>query len=80
VYPQRRAIGVGLFGVVITVCALRSRERWAWYTLWFYPALWLAHLIGRLPPGNDHIHQVVFLVLSLAGLLLPIREFFPRSR
>src|SRR5215216_3234692 len=30
------------------------------------------------PPYKDHIHQVVFIVLSLAGLLLPVREFFPR--
>jgi hypothetical protein len=43
---------------------------------WFYPVFWLVHLIGQLPPGKDHIHQVVFIVLSLAGLLLPVREFF----
>jgi hypothetical protein len=74
------SLGVGLFGVLITVFAFRSRERWAWYALWFYPAFWLAHLIGGLPPGKDHIHQVVLLVLSLAGLLLPVREFFSRTR
>jgi hypothetical protein len=32
---------------------------------------------GWLPPGTDHVHQVVFIVLSPAGLLLPVREFFP---
>ena len=74
------SIGVGLFGVLITLFGFRSRQRWAWYALWFYPAFWLAHLVGRLPPGTDHVHQIVFLLLSLTGLLLPVREFFPRSR
>jgi len=38
---------------------------------------WAAHLFGNLPPGTDHIHQIVFIVLSLIGLLLPVRVFFP---
>jgi hypothetical protein len=32
-----------------------------------------------LPPGQDHIHQIVFIILSLVGLLVPVREFFPRG-
>ena len=71
------SIGLGLFGLVITLIPFRRLERWAWFTLWLYPTFWLVHLLGRLPPGKDHIHQVVFIVLSLAGLLLPIRRFFP---
>jgi hypothetical protein len=82
--PYLRAIGVasigmGLFGLLITTFAYRRRERWAWFALWYYPIFWTAHLLGGLPPGKEHIHQVVFIVLSLAGLLLPVREFFPRS-
>jgi hypothetical protein len=81
--PYLRAIGVasigmGLFGLLITTIAYRRRERWAWFALWYYPLFWTAHLLGGLPPGKDHVHQVVFIVLSLAGLLLPVREFFPR--
>ena len=72
------SIGMGLFGLLITTIAYRRRERWAWFALWYYPVFWTAHLVGGLPPGKDHIHQVVFIVLSLAGLLLPVREFFPR--
>ncbi|MEV5943210.1 hypothetical protein [Streptomyces sp. NPDC051994] len=34
--------------------------------------------MGGLPPGKDHVHQVVFIALSLAGLLRPVREFFLR--
>src|SRR5215213_8636926 len=73
------SIGMGLFGVMITLIAYRRGERWAWFTLWYYPVFWLAHFLGGLPPGQDHIHQIVFIVLSLVGLLLPISEFFPRS-
>lgn len=70
------SIGLGLFGIMIASVPYRRRERWAWYTLWFYPAFWAVHLVGRLPPGKDHIHQVAFIVLSLVGLLVPVRWFF----
>jgi hypothetical protein len=73
------SIGMGLFGVVITMIAYRRGERWAWFTLWYYPIFWIAHLLGGLPPGQDHIHQIVFIVLSLASLLVSVSEFFPRT-
>jgi uncharacterized membrane protein HdeD (DUF308 family) len=73
------SIGMGLFGVVITVFAYRRGERWAWFILWYYPIFWSAHFLGGLPPGQDHIHQIVFIILSLVGLLVPVREFFPRG-
>jgi len=73
------SIGMGLFGVMITTFAYRRRERWAWFTLWYYPLFWIAHFLGGLPPGQDHIHQIVFIVLSLVGLLIPVSEFFPRT-
>jgi hypothetical protein len=71
------SIGMGLFGVLITAMAYRRRERWAWCVLWYYPLFWAAHLLGGLPPRKEHVHQIVFIVLALAGLLLPVREFFP---
>jgi uncharacterized membrane protein HdeD (DUF308 family) len=82
--PYMRAIGVasigmGMFGLLITTIAYRRRERWAWFALWYYPLFWTAHLVGGLPPGKEHVHQIVFIVLSLAGLLLSVREFFPRG-
>jgi uncharacterized membrane protein HdeD (DUF308 family) len=80
--PYLRAIGVasigmGIYGLLITTIAYRRRERWAWFALWYYPVFWTAHLVDGLPPGNDHIN-IVFIVLSLAGLILPVREFFPQ--
>src|SRR6266699_2858438 len=77
---RRRGVNwYGLFGAMITLTAFRRLERWAFFSLWYYPVFWTAHLVGNLPPGRDHIHQVAFIVLSLIGLLLPVREFFPRS-
>jgi len=73
------SIGMGLFGAMISVTSFRRRDRWACFALCYYPVFWTAHLVGDLPPGRDHIHQVVFIVLSLFGLLLPIGEFFPRD-
>ena len=73
------SIGMGFFGVMITVIPYKRRERWAWFTLWYYPIFWLAHFLGGLPPGQDHIHQIVFIVLSLVSLLISVNEFFPRG-
>jgi len=38
----------------------------------------MKNALGGLPPGKDHVHQVVFIILSLVGLLLPVGEFFGR--
>ncbi len=73
-------IGMGIFGILIAVIPYRSGERWAWFSLWYYPVFWSAHLLGNLPPGQDHIHQVVFIILSLASLLVSLRMFFPHGR
>ena len=72
-------IGLGLYGGLLTLIPYRRRERWAWWALWFYPVFWAAHLILHLPPSTDHVHQYAFIVLSLIGLLLPLRPFFSRS-
>lgn len=79
--PLLRADGValtgfGLFGIVVTLIPFRRGERWAWLLLWFYPVFWLVHLLGTLPPGTDHVHQIVFVALSLAGLLVTGRAFW----
>ncbi len=74
------SMGMGLFGVMITLIPYRRHERWAWFTLWYYPVFWSAHYLGNLPPGQDHIHQIVFILLSLASLFLSWREFFPGDR
>lgn len=70
--------GLGLFGGALALAPFRRRERWAWTVLWFYPVFWTTHLVLGLPPGKDHVHQVLFIAMSLVGLLLPAGEFFRR--
>ena len=74
------SIGLGLFGGLIALIPFRRGEMWAWSVLWFYPVFWVVHLVAELPPGKDHIHQVVFIVLSAAGLLLPVRDMIGADR
>jgi len=74
------SMGMGLFGLLITLIPFRRCERWAWFALWYYPIFWSAHLLGGLPPGQDHIHQVVFILISLAGLLFSAGSFFKNRR
>lgn len=73
------SIGMGLFGLLITLIPYRRGERWAWFTLWYYPVFWSIHLFGNLPPGQDHIHQIVFIILSLTSLLLSMGNFLRRG-
>jgi len=71
----------GMFGGLIAIIPFRRRERWAWWALWFYPVFWTVHLVGGLPPGRDHLHQVVFIALSLVGLLaVASSAVLPRPR
>ena len=74
------SIGMGIFGVTISTIPYRRRERWAWLTLWYYPVFWTAHLLGGLPPGQEHAHQIVFIVVSLVALLIGAFDFFPKAQ
>jgi len=67
--------GMGLFGTMIAARGFWRREKWAWLTLWFLPGFWAIHFAAGLPPGTDHVHQILFLALSLLGLLMPFRQF-----
>jgi hypothetical protein len=70
------AVGLGLFGSLIAAIPFRRREVWAWWAMWFCPVFWTVHLIARLPPGKDHVHQVMFIALSLFALVVTANQFF----
>ncbi len=81
-------IGMNVFGVAIILKAFRRGERWAWYILWFYPVLWISHFIVLGLQGHwsdvgvfdlDVDEIVPLVILSLIGLLLPYRKFFPKK-
>ncbi len=82
-------LGMNVFGVAIILKAFRRGERWAWNVLWFYPVLWISHFIvlglqghwsdvGVFDSDVDEI--LLSAILSLTGLLLPYRKFFPKRR
>jgi len=75
-------LGFAFLLIVISATAYRKGERWAWYALWFVPAFFsgFAALSLTLPSESSLSllpPLVVFIILSLVGLLLPIRKFFP---
>ena len=67
--------------LAITLTGYRRGEKWAWYTLWLVPAL----LVGQglfnsvfLGDFNEMLQWIPITTISLLGLLLPYRKFFPR--
>ena len=71
-----------LFLIAITLTGYRKGEKWAWYTMWLAPAVLVTQAIfdinflGDVNAGRIWI-PIVFL--SLVGLLLPYRKFFPKN-
>ncbi len=74
--------GFYVFGIAIFLKPYRKGEKWAWYVSWYFPALFIAFIANELV--IVHSNQVLlaiipFLIISLLGLLLPYRKFFPRK-
>jgi len=75
-------LGFAFFLIVISVTAYRQRQKWAWYAFWFIPTYFLGFigLSSALPPESRSSlipPLTVFIILSLIGLLLPLKKFFP---
>jgi hypothetical protein len=69
------------FVLAITLTGYRRGEKWAWYTLWLVPAA----LVGQglfnsvfLGDVKEMLQWIPITTVSLVGLLLPYRKFFPR--
>ncbi len=66
------SVGFNIFALVMIVVPYRRYERWAWYTLWTLPLLWLS--LFALAP--DLRLYLALAVVTAAGLILPYRRFF----
>ena len=67
--------------LAITLTGYRRGEKWAWYTMWFVPALLVWNAIYNvyfLGDVNQMLEWIPVTSVSLLGLLLPYRKFFPR--
>ena len=75
-------MGFAFFVTVISATAYRKGEKWAWYILWSVPVFFLGHAAITLSFGQSTSGLIpfltVFVILSLLGLLLPFRKFFPK--
>jgi len=65
-------VGFNLFALILTLIPFRRGERWAWFTLWMLPLLWLSLFV--LAP--DLTYYLVLAIISTVGLILPYRRFF----
>ena len=70
-----------LLVLAITLIPYRRGEKWAWYTMWLVPAT----LVGQglfnsvfLGDFNEMLPWIPVTIVSLVGLFLPYRKFFPR--
>ena len=70
-----------LLVLAITLTGYRRGEKWAWYTMWLAPAalvwqgLWYSVFLGDF---NEMLQYIGPVTVSLVGLFLPFRKFFPR--
>ena len=69
-------LGVAVLAIAISSTGYRRGKRWAWYVSLSFPVLGLAEAILYEvdPPA------LVLFVLSVPGLLLPYRKFFPKKQ
>ena len=68
-------VGFEILALVIILVPFRRGERWAWWTLWLLPALWVCLFVL----SADLIGLLVLALISVTGLLLSWRRFFPKS-
>ena len=71
---------LALFALIITYFGFRQGHRWAWFAMWLLAAtLTLTAILfspsKRLDPG---VVYAAFAAVTILGLLLPIRKFFPK--
>jgi len=64
-----------VFALVVLFRGFRQVERWAWWTLWLLPLLWLSHFLFN--PST--VHNLVIAIITAVGLILAYRTFFYAS-
>jgi hypothetical protein len=79
-------LAFAFFIIVISLTAFRKGEKWAWYANWFLPAYFIGSAaitmsIESTLSIESNLSMLLpiatFAILSLLGLLLPYRKFFP---
>ena len=68
-------VGFEVLALAIILIPFRRGERWAWWTLWLLPALWLCLFFL----DTSLIGLLALTLISVTGLLLSLRRFFPKE-
>ena len=68
-------IGFNVLALVVILVPYRRGERWAWFTVWMLPLMWL----GQFALAPDLLYYLVLAIITTAGLVLPYRRFFSGS-
>jgi len=67
---------VAVFIIIISVTGFRQGEKWAFFSLLYVPIHIIVHMF--LWPWAIPVLMVI-LLLTVAGLMLPYRQFFPKD-
>ena len=83
VYGQMGLLKISwsFFVLAITLTGYRRGEKWAWYTMWSVPVLLVCDALFSVVFIGDVSQMLQFVpitTITLLGLLLPYRKFFPR--
>ncbi len=70
-------VGFGVFTMAISARPYRKGYRWAWYVMLYIPLISAGVVAGALNGGS--VIWAIILIISLVGLLLPYRKFFPKK-
>lgn len=73
--------GLALFALIITYFGFRQGQRWAWFAMWLLGAVLTltAILFNPLKRPDPGMTYAAFAAVTVIGLLLPIRKFFPKQ-
>ena len=64
-----------VLALIVLFRGFRQGERWAWWTMWLLPLLWLSHFVFN--PST--VHNLVIAIITAVGLILSYRTFFSDS-
>ena len=78
-------LGFAFFIIIITLFAYRQGQKWAWYSFLFVPIYFLIWIILSLNLPIESQSSlfpplIALIILSIIGLLLPIRKFFSKQK
>jgi hypothetical protein len=84
VYGQMGLLKISwtFFVLAITLTGYRKGEKWAWYMMWSVPALLVSDAVFSvvfIGDINQALQFIPITAITMLGLLLPYRIFFPKK-